>query len=95
VVLAAEGYPAAPKLGDEIAGVADAEATPGVVVFHAGTRTDNGRLLTSGGRVLSVTATGKNLEEAVHLAYRAADDIRFDGAHRRADIGADTMNRKR
>ena len=94
VVLAAEGYPAGPRLGDEISDLT-AAAMPGVVVFHAGTRSDNGRLLTSGGRVLSVTATGKTLAEAVNLAYRAADEIRFEGVHRRSDIGADTMDRKR
>ena len=94
VVLAAEGYPEGPRVGDEITGVDDADAIPGVVVFHAGTRNDNGGLLTSGGRVLSVTATGATLEEAVGLAYRAADTIRYDGIHRRSDIGADTMGRK-
>jgi len=94
VVLAAEGYPAGPRLGDEIIGIPEAEAMPKVVVFHAGTRSVSDRVLTSGGRVLSVTATGKNLESAVDLAYRAADKIRFAGVHRRSDIGADTMDRK-
>jgi phosphoribosylamine--glycine ligase len=66
---------------------------PGVVVFHAGTRLEGGRLLTAGGRVLSVTALGETLGGAVNLAYRAADRIRFDGVHRRSDIGADTMKK--
>lgn len=91
VVLAADGYPAAPRVGDEITGIEDAEALPGVVVFHAGTRLDGGRLVTAGGRVLSVTALGETLADAVDLAYRAADRIHFDGVHRRSDIGADTL----
>jgi phosphoribosylamine--glycine ligase len=93
VVLAADGYPAGPCLGDEISGIDDANAMPGVVVFHAGTRLEGGRLLTAGGRVLSVTALGETLGGAVNLAYRAADRIRFDGVHRRSDIGADTMKK--
>jgi phosphoribosylamine--glycine ligase len=91
VVLAAEGYPASPRVGDVISGIEDAEGVPGVVVFHAGTRLEGGRLVTSGGRVLSVTATGHTLGDAVDLAYRAAARIHFDGAHRRSDIGADTL----
>ena len=91
VVLAAANYPDNPRVGDEITGVSQAEAMPGVVVFHAGTRRDGDRLLTAGGRVLSVTATGETLADAVELAYRAAGCIHFDGAHFRADIGADTL----
>jgi phosphoribosylamine--glycine ligase len=93
VVLAAEGYPTDPRLGDEITGIADAEALPGVVVFHAGTRLDGDRLVTAGGRVLSVTAAATNLSGAIDLANRAAGRIRFAGAHRRTDIGADTLDR--
>ncbi len=93
VVLAAENYPGSPRVGDEIHGTEQAEALPGVVVFHAGTTSDGDRLLTAGGRVLSVTATGKTLVEAVDLAYRGARCIRFDGVHSRTDIGADTMTK--
>jgi len=93
VVLAAENYPGSPRVDDEITGITDAEAMPGVVVFHAGTRRDGERLLTAGGRVLSVTATGDNLADAVDLAYRAARHIRFDGVHSRSDIGADTLDK--
>jgi phosphoribosylamine--glycine ligase len=93
VVLAAAGYPASPRVGDEITGIYDAEELPGVVVFHAGTRRDGGRLLTAGGRVLSVTALGETLADAVDLAYRAADRIDFVGVHRRSDIGTDTLNK--
>lgn len=91
VVLAAENYPSSPRIGDVISGIADAESLPGVVVFHAGTRLERGRLLTAGGRVLSVTATASTLADAVDLAYRAAIKIDFDGVHFRTDIGADTM----
>ncbi len=91
VVIAAENYPASPRLGDEIAGIVDAEALPGVVVFHAGTSRDGDRLLTAGGRVLSVTATGASLAEAVDLAYRGVRRIAIRGAHFRIDIGADTL----
>jgi len=93
VVLAAEGYPAAPRLGDDISGVDDAEALPDVVVFHAGTRHDDSRLVTAGGRVLSVTATGANLADAVAATYRAAERISFAGMHARSDIGQDTLRK--
>jgi phosphoribosylamine--glycine ligase len=94
VVLAAENYPAGPRVGDEIHGEDQAEALPGVVVFHAGTKRDGDRLLTAAGRVLSVTATGETLADAVDLAYRGVRCVRFDGAHNRSDIGADTLGRK-
>lgn len=93
VVLAAENYPERPRVGDEITGISHAEALPGVVVFHAGTRRDGRRLLSAGGRVLSVTATGHSLAEAIDLAYRAAGRIHFEGVHWRSDIGADTLGR--
>jgi phosphoribosylamine--glycine ligase len=91
LVLAAENYPGSPRVGDEITGIDDAEALPGIVVFHAGTRRDGDRLLTSGGRVLSVTSTGETLAEAIDRAYDAARRIRFDGVHSRSDIGRDTL----
>jgi len=93
VVLAADGYPAGPRVGDEITGIADADSIPGVKVFHAGTRHDGESILTAGGRVLSVTALGETLADAVDIAYRAADRICFDGVHRRTDIGADTLKK--
>ena len=91
VVIAAEDYPDSPRLGDEISGVDEAEALPGVVVFHAGTKTDGDRLITAGGRVLSVTATGATLTDAIDLAYRGVRRIAIRGAHFRSDIGADTL----
>jgi phosphoribosylamine--glycine ligase len=87
VVLAAEGYPSAPRAGDAIARIDEAERDPRVVVHHAGTRRDGDRLVTSGGRVLAVTATGASLDEARAHAYRAADTIEFAGKHFRRDIG--------
>jgi phosphoribosylamine--glycine ligase len=91
LVLAAENYPQSPRVGDEIHGIDDALDLPGIVVFQAGTRHDGDRLLTSGGRVLSVTSTGGSLEEALDKAYEAARRIRFDGVHFRSDIGKDTL----
>jgi phosphoribosylamine--glycine ligase len=91
VVLAAENYPASPRTGDEIAGIADARALPGVEIYHAGTRLDGDRLVTAGGRVLSVTATGSTLDQALDLSYRAARYVRFEGVHFRSDLGADTL----
>jgi len=86
IVLASDGYPGAYQTGNEIHGVNDAENT-GATVFHAGTRMLHGRLETSGGRVLGVTASGQNLQTAIDGAYAAADRITFDGMHYRRDIG--------
>lgn len=86
VVLASQGYPDTPKIGDEVTGIADAEAT-GATVFHAGTTREGNRLLTSGGRVLGVTAAGETLQSAMENAYRAVNKISFEGMHYRKDIG--------
>jgi phosphoribosylamine--glycine ligase len=87
VVLAAGGYPEAPRRGDVITGVAEALALPGVLVFHAGTAVHDGRLVTAGGRVLSVVGRGATLSDAVACAYGAAERIHFDGMHYRRDVG--------
>lgn len=87
VVLSAGGYPGEYKKGDEITGLQDAAAIPGVVVFHAGTGIDKGRVVTAGGRVLGVTATGNTLSDAIDTAYRAVDCISFSHRHVRRDIG--------
>jgi phosphoribosylamine--glycine ligase len=90
VVLAAAGYPAAPRTGDVISGVEDAEQIEGVAVIHAGTARDgSGRLVTAGGRVLGVRAVGPDLATARERAYRAADRIRIEGGHYRHDIAAE------
>ncbi len=88
VVLASGGYPGKYKTDYQISGVEDAEAMKGVVVFHAGTRRQNGSLYTSGGRVLGVTARAPTLPDAVSLAYQAAGKIHFEKMHYRRDIGA-------
>lgn len=88
VVLAAHGYPASSRQGDQITGIDFASGIPGVEVFHAGTaRNERGSLVTAGGRVLSVTAVGDSLEHAVRTAYRAVDIIQFPGVQVRRDIG--------
>ena len=87
VVLASRGYPASSQSGVEIRGVEVAEAVPGVIVFHAGTRKDGVRLVTAGGRVLTVVARAGDYQTAMDLAYRAADLIEFDGKQMRRDIG--------
>jgi phosphoribosylamine--glycine ligase len=86
VVMAAKGYPAAPKTGGTISGVDEAEAT-GARVFQAGTASKGSRLVADGGRVLSVTACGKTLLEAQRAAYRAVDAIHFPSGFCRRDIG--------
>jgi len=88
LVMAAEGYPGEPRSGDPIEGIEFAEMLPEAVVFHAGTdRGADGRLLTKGGRVLSVTAIGSSVEDARRQAYKAADLIQFRGRQLRRDIG--------
>lgn len=88
VVIAAEGYPAAPRSGDVIEGLEKAEAADGTVfVLHAGTRADeDGRVLSAGGRVLSVTGTGANLAQARERAYTGVAEIRLAGSQHRTDI---------
>jgi phosphoribosylamine--glycine ligase len=86
VVLAAQGYPQAPRKGDVICGV-DA-VVEGTLVFHAGTSLREGQLVTSGGRVLTVCARGATLEEARAAAYAGATRVSFPGVHFRRDIGA-------
>lgn len=87
LVLASKGYPASGPRDLEIRGIAGAEAM-GAQVFHAGTRVDGTRLVTAGGRVLSVTASGDSVREARKVAYLAAAEIEFEGMQYRTDIGA-------
>ncbi len=87
VVLASEGYPAAPVAGRQITGLAEAASRPGVLVFHAGTTREEGIWRTSGGRVLGVTGVGADLLEARQRAYAAAELIQFEGRQMRRDIG--------
>lgn len=86
VVMTAEGYPGRYERGRAITGIPEAEADEGVVVFHAGTKMAGGELVTDGGRVIGVTATGPTVAAARDRAYRATAKIAFDGAAYRKDI---------
>jgi len=88
VVMASGGYPGSYRKGIPIEGLADAARMDDVVVFHAGTALDNGRVVTAGGRVLGVTARGDTIAAARDRAYEAAGKIHFEGAHYRTDIAA-------
>jgi phosphoribosylamine--glycine ligase len=86
VVMASRGYPASSSKGDIISGLADAGELPGVEVLHAATARSDGDLVTSGGRVLTVTGTGDSFAEARDRAYAGVALIGFDGAQHRSDI---------
>ncbi|HYP09491.1 MAG TPA: phosphoribosylamine--glycine ligase [Bryobacteraceae bacterium] len=92
VVLAAHGYPGEVRTGDMIHGI-DAAESAGAVVFQAGTKQTSQGLVTSGGRVLGVTASGPDLKAAMDRAYSAVGQVRFDGMHYRTDIGAKGLKR--
>jgi phosphoribosylamine--glycine ligase len=94
VVLAAAGYPGAPRKGDVITGLEAAAAHPDVVVFHAGTTQDGELVRTSGGRVLGVTALGDSVRQAQRAAYAAVASIHFDGMQYRSDIGHRALARR-
>jgi len=93
VVMASGGYPDAYEKGKEITGLQKADAMEDVVVFHAGTREEDGKIYTDGGRVLGVTAIGQTLTEARDRAYEAVRAIHFARAHWRTDIGAKAIRR--
>ncbi len=86
VVVASSGYPGAYETGKEITGIDAADSMPNVKVFHAGTRLENGAVLTDGGRVLGVTAIGDSISEAKLHAYTAVQKVRWPGAWCRKDI---------
>jgi phosphoribosylamine--glycine ligase len=87
VNIASGGYPGKYPTGLPIRGVDAADARPGVQVFHAGTATKNGTLVTAGGRVLGVTAVAESMDAAIAAAYAAVREISFEGMHYRTDIG--------
>jgi phosphoribosylamine--glycine ligase len=92
VVMSSQGYPGAYAKGVLIEGLDDAEKLEGVTVFHAGTERDaSGRLVTAGGRVVGVTAIGRDLAAARDRAYEAVACVRFAGEHHRSDIAADAI----
>ena len=86
VVMAAAGYPGTPEKGSVIAGIDEAEAA-GAQVFHAGTAVKDGKIVANGGRVLNVTATGRNVSEAQQKAYAAVDMLDWPEGFCRRDIG--------
>ena len=86
VVMAAKGYPSSYEKGKEISGL-NPDGNRQAVVFHAGTKLENGKVLTNGGRVLGVTALGSDINQAIKNAYSAVDKIKWDGIHYRKDIG--------
>lgn len=87
VVLTSAGYPGSYEKGKVITGIEDAEALDGITVYHAGTREQDGQILTNGGRVIDVTALGATFEDARNLAYAACEKIDFEGKTLRHDIG--------
>ena len=93
VVMASGGYPAAYEKGFEILGLDEAAALDDVVVFHAGTSLEAGKVVNTGGRVLGVTGLGGTVAEAIANAYRAAAKITWQGAQYRRDIGKKALNR--
>jgi phosphoribosylamine--glycine ligase len=96
VVLASGGYPDEYEKGKRIRGIEDADAVEGVKVFHGGTALNaTGQLVTSGGRVLGVTATGSDIDEAIRRAYEGVSKISWDGMQYRTDIGAKASRRSK
>jgi phosphoribosylamine--glycine ligase len=94
VVLSSEGYPGNYEKGRVIKGVEDLKSEKDVFVFHAGTTFDNSKVVTSGGRVLGVTALGDDIREAKGRAYKAIEKIHFDGMHYRKDIADRALKRQ-
>ena len=95
VVLASKGYPGAHETGFEISGIADASRVDGALVFHAGTEERQGRVVTAGGRVLSVSALGDSLGQARDRAYEACSRISFEGMQHRTDVAAAAAGEER
>ena len=91
VIMASGGYPKSYPKGIEINGLTDGQLD-GVTVYHAGTKRDGDKLVTSGGRVLGVTALGESIEDALAKSYAGVEKIKFDGAHYRKDIGQQALN---
>ncbi|MDD5116432.1 MAG: phosphoribosylamine--glycine ligase [Candidatus Omnitrophica bacterium] len=91
VVCASGGYPGSYARDKEITGLDEAERLQDVVVFHAGTRKEGDKILTSGGRVLGVTGLGVNIQDAINKTYKAVEKINFEGMHFRRDIGSKAL----
>jgi phosphoribosylamine--glycine ligase len=95
VVMAAKGYPGDYARGSVIEGVADAARMDGIEIFQAGTKSENGRLISDGGRVLNVCALGSTVAQAQARAYAAVDAIRWPEGFCRRDIGARAVEREK
>jgi phosphoribosylamine--glycine ligase len=95
VVLVGSGYPGKVENGKRIDGLDEAARVEGVRIYHAGTRAEDGRIYTSGGRILNVTALGATLSQALDRAYAAAEMIKFDGKDYRRDIGKKGLAKER
>jgi phosphoribosylamine--glycine ligase len=95
VIASSAGYPGSYSTGFPISGLEAAARVPGVQVFHSGTALKDGQIVTSGGRVLGVTAAGDNLELALGKAYEALGEIQFEGMYYRRDIGHRALRRSR
>jgi phosphoribosylamine--glycine ligase len=93
--MASRGYPGNYERGYVIHGLEEAAKLPGVQIFHAGTERRDGRIVAVGGRVFSVTATGKSVSEAQARAYAAVDAIHWEGSFSRRDIGWRAIARER
>jgi phosphoribosylamine--glycine ligase len=93
VVMASKGYPGAYEKGQEIFGLDAAASLPGITLFHAGTERRDGKIVAVGGRVLNVTATGRDVAEARQRAYDAVSRIHWQGSFHRSDIGWRALNR--
>jgi len=95
VVASSSGYPGSYRTGLPISGLSSAARTPGVEIFHSGTSRVGNQLVTSGGRVLGVTANGESLSEALARAYEALAQIHFEGMYYRHDIGHRALKQSR
>ncbi|MBI5966508.1 MAG: phosphoribosylamine--glycine ligase [Deltaproteobacteria bacterium] len=95
VVMASGGYPGSYEKGKVISGLEEAAKVPDTFIFHAGTSLKDGKVVTNGGRVLGVTALGKEIREAIAKAYEVVRKISWDGAHYRKDIGQKALKRER
>jgi len=93
-VMAAGGYPGSYEKGMAISGLSEASAMEDVVVFHAGTKRCGDAIVTDGGRVLGVTALGRDMRAAVGRAYEAVGKIQWEGVHYRKDIGAKALKQE-
>ena len=91
--MASGGYPKAYEKGKVITGIDAAESDESRIVFHAGTKAENGTIVTNGGRVLTVTSYGHDIATAIDSAYKAVECIEFEGAHYRTDIGKKALDR--